>query len=125
VAEVIHGAPIRFSDPARFAIAHGGKDGHPFPVPLNTYDETLSILRRSLAAARVGDREKIDGFRRLDSLTRAVESKLGPVEDFDATLAYERAISSSLGGRVGHTRPVRKGTGQIIFAFGEERLELS
>jgi len=43
VAEIVHGAPSRFSDPARFSFAHGGKDGHPFPVPLNTYDESLSI----------------------------------------------------------------------------------
>src|SRR5262249_4351202 len=41
VAEVVHGAPFRFSDPARFAFAHGGKDGHPFPVPLGVYDETI------------------------------------------------------------------------------------
>src|SRR6185436_6453957 len=54
VAEVIHGTPTRFSDPARFSFAHGGKDGHPFPVPLKTYDESIAVLRRSLDAARVG-----------------------------------------------------------------------
>jgi len=63
VAEVIHGAPSRFSDPARFSFAHGGKDGHPFPVPLKTYDESLAVLRRSLAAARLEQSEKIEGFR--------------------------------------------------------------
>ncbi len=61
VAEVIHGTPTRFSDPARFSFALGGKDGHPFPVPLKTYDETIDILRRSLDAAKVGDAEKVDG----------------------------------------------------------------
>ena len=60
VAEVINGAPTRFSDPARFSFAHGGKDGHPFPVPLKTYDETLGVLRRSLEAARIGNQEKMD-----------------------------------------------------------------
>ena len=41
VSEVIHGTPSRFSDPARFSFAHGGKDGHPFPVPTSVYDETM------------------------------------------------------------------------------------
>lgn len=99
VAEVVHGAPIRFSDPARFSFAHGGKDRHPFPVPLKTYDESLNFLRRSLEAARVGDDEKLDGFRRLDRFVRAVEPELKPEADFDAIIAHEEAISSSLDGR--------------------------
>jgi hypothetical protein len=99
VAEIIHGAPARFEDPARFSFAHGGKDGHPFPVPLKTYDETLSVLRHSLQAARVGNREKIDGFRRLDRLSRAVEERFDPETDFGRLLAFERAISKSLDGR--------------------------
>jgi uncharacterized protein len=99
IAEVVHGAPSRFSDPARFSFAHGGKDGHPFPVPLKTYDESLAVLRRSLSAARLGHTEKVDGFKRLDRLTRTVERDRAPVADFDAKLAHERSISSSLGGR--------------------------
>src|SRR6185369_959019 len=55
VAEVIHGTPSRFSDPARFSFAHGGKDGHPFPVPLKIYDESIGVLRRALDGAKVGD----------------------------------------------------------------------
>jgi hypothetical protein len=99
IAEVVHGAPSRFSDPARFAFAHGGKDGHPFPVPLKTYDESLSVLRRSLESARVGDTTKLDAFKRLDRLTRKVEEERDPLADFDAALSHERAISPSLGGR--------------------------
>jgi hypothetical protein len=99
VAEVVHGAPIRFSDPARFSFAHGGKDRHPFPVPLKTYDESLDFLRSSLEAARVGDDEKLDGFRRLDRFVRAVETELKPEADFDAIIAHEEAISPSLDGR--------------------------
>jgi hypothetical protein len=99
IAEVVHGAPSRFSDPARFSFAHGGKDGHPFPVPLKTYDESLAVLRRSLAAARLGYTEKVDGFKRLDRLTRTVERDRAPVADFEAALAHERSISGSLGGR--------------------------
>jgi uncharacterized protein len=99
IAEVVHGAPSRFTDPARFSFAHGGKDGHPFPVPLKTYDQSLNYLRTSLDAAKVGDREKLDGFRRLDSFVRAVETELEPAAGFDAVVAHEKAISPSLDGR--------------------------
>lgn len=99
VAEVIHGAPTRFSDPARFSFAHGGKDRHPFPVPLKTYDESLSVLRRSLDSARLGHTEKIDGFARLDNFVRNIEQRYRPEADFAAVVAHEHAISPSLDGR--------------------------
>src|SRR6202008_720565 len=99
VAEIVHGAPYRFSDPARFSFAHGGKDGHPFPVPLNTYDETLGVLRRALDAAKLGHTEKLEGFRRLDRLTRNVEANMEPLADFAAALEHEHQISPSLNGR--------------------------
>lgn len=99
IAEVVHGAPARFADPARFSFAHGGKDGHPFPVPLKTYDDSLGVLRRSLDAAKLGHTEKLEGFRRLDALTRTVEQQRQPLADFAAAVAHEREISASLGGR--------------------------
>ena len=99
VAEVIHGTPTRFTDPARFSFAHGGKDGHPFPVPLKTYDESLSVLRRSLDAARIGNTEKADGFRRLNQFVRALESRTRPQADFEKLVAHEHAISPALEGR--------------------------
>jgi hypothetical protein len=99
VAEVVHGAPSRFSDPARFSFALGGKDGHPFPVPLKTYDESLGVLRRALDAAKLGHTEKVDGFKRLDKLVRSVEERFEPNADFERVLAHERTISTSLGGR--------------------------
>lgn len=99
IAEIVHGAPGRFSDPARFSFAHGGKDGHPFPVPLKTYDESISVLRRSLDAAKLGHTEKLDGFRRLDRFTKAIEQNMSPAADFDETIARERAISRVIGGR--------------------------
>lgn len=99
IAEVVHGTPTRFADPARFSFAHGGKDGHPFPVPLKTYDESLSVLRRALQRAKVGQTDKIDGFGRLDRFTRTIEKQVQPEVDFPAALAYERAISPSLDGR--------------------------
>jgi hypothetical protein len=99
VAEVVHGTPTRFDDPARFAFAHGGKDGHPFPVPLTVYDESIAVLRRALDSARLGDTDKLGGFKRLDSFTRAIEARRGPDADVEATIAHERATSKSLGGR--------------------------
>ncbi len=111
VAEVVHGAPVRFSDPARFSFALGGKDGHPFPVPLKTYDESIGVLRRSLEAAKVDGGEKLEGFRRLDRFVRVVEERVQPKADFDAVIRHERAISPSIGGRSVKTdkpRPTRQ-----------------
>jgi hypothetical protein len=99
VAEVVHGASSRFSDPARFSFALGGKDGHPFPVPLKTYDESLGVLRGALDSAKLGHTEKVDGFKRLDNLVRTVEERFQPKADFERVVAHERKISPQLGGR--------------------------
>ena len=99
VAEVVHGTPVRFSDPARFSFAHGGKDGHPFPVPRNTYDETLGVLRRSLHAAKLGDSDRADGLRRLDKLVRTVERSNAPAANFTQAIKHEKTMSASVGGR--------------------------
>ena len=109
VAEVVHGAPTRFQDPARFSFAHGGKDRHPFPVPLKTYDESLNFLRSSLDSAKLGDQEKLDGFRRLNRFVQNVENQFEPQADFRALIAHENAISPSLDGRsVFDDRPRRQ-----------------
>ena len=99
VAEVVHGTLTRFSDPARFSFAHGGKDRHPFPVPLKTYDETIDVLRRSLDAAKVGDTEKINGMKRLHKFAAAIERNYAPEADFRTVMETEEAISKSIGGR--------------------------
>jgi len=99
IAEVVHGAPSRFSDPARFSFALGGKDRHPFPVPLKTYDESLAVLRRALDSAKLGHTEKLEGFKRLDRLVRQVEQQSEPTADFDRAIRHEHAISPSLDGR--------------------------
>jgi uncharacterized protein len=115
VAEVIHGTPTRFADPARFSFAHGGKDGHPFPVPLRTYDETIGVLRRSLDRSKVGDLDKRDGLRRLDRFVRGIESRLAPHGDVEATIAHERAISSALGGRTAFDGLAKRPRQQSLF----------
>ena len=99
VAEVVHGTPTRFADPARFSFAHGGKDGHPFPVPLTVYDESLGFLRRALDAAALGRTDKLEGFARLDRFTRAIESRLSPEANVEAAIAREREDSPRFGGR--------------------------
>jgi len=98
VAEVLHGAPCRFADPARFSLAHGGKDGHPFPVPLEVYDRTISVLKQAVSAARLGQTEKLEAIRRLDEQARRLEDGTsGP--RLEEILEHERARSHEYGGR--------------------------
>jgi hypothetical protein len=98
VAEVVHGAPSRFSDPARFSLAHGGKDGHPFPVPTRIYDETLRVMRQALDRAKLGQDERLAAIRRLDAEARRLESSAAAV-DFAELVAEERHRSPEWGGR--------------------------
>jgi uncharacterized protein len=108
IAEVVHGAPSRFRDPARFSFALGGKDRHPFPVPLKTYDESIDVLRRGLDRARVDGAEKLDGMRRLHNFVLAVEKRMQPEANLDALVKHELEISPSLDGRsVFDDKPVR------------------
>lgn len=98
VAEVIYGTPARFSDPARFSFAHGGKDAHPFPVALKVYDETLRVMKAAVSNARLGNSDRLSALQRLDSQARALELRAsGP--QFSALLAAERASSPGFGGR--------------------------
>jgi hypothetical protein len=98
VAEVVHGTPARFSDPARFSLAHGGKDGHPFPVPLRVYDETIRILRSAVDRAKLGNADRLHAIRRLDVEARRLErTASGP--GFDAFVSEERLNSTAYGGR--------------------------
>jgi uncharacterized protein len=98
VAEVIHGAPCRFSDPGRFSLAHGGKDGHPFPVPLRVYDQTIGVLRQAVDAAKLGNEDRLVAIRELDRQARALErAASGP--SFEAHLERERQTSQVFAGR--------------------------
>lgn len=99
VAELIHGAPSRFSDPARFSMAHGGKDGHPFPVPLKVYDQTIRVLKQAVASGRLGNDDKLAAITRLDAQARWLEQMGQPGFDFEALTAEERSRSPRYGGR--------------------------
>jgi hypothetical protein len=102
VAEVVHGAPYRFRDPARFSLAHGGKDRHPYPVPIKVYDETIRVLKSAVANAKLGRDEEMQALRRLDDQARrlertAPEPSEGP--SLESFIATERAASPDLDGR--------------------------
>ncbi|MBZ9811694.1 MULTISPECIES: DUF763 domain-containing protein [unclassified Mesorhizobium] len=98
VAEVVHGAPCRFSDPARFSLAHGGKDRHPFPVPLKVYDETIAVMKSAVAKAKLGREEELGALQRLDGQARRLERYVtGP--SLKEIVAGEFDQSHLLGGR--------------------------
>ena len=99
VSEVIYGTPSRFTDPARFSFAHGGKDGHPFPVPLKIYDESIRILRDSIEKSKLGYKDKSDCIRRLHTAALNVERNCAPEVDFDAAIHYEREHSKDWDGK--------------------------
>ncbi|NEK18565.1 DUF763 domain-containing protein [Rhizobium leguminosarum] len=98
VAEVVHGAPCRFSDPARFSIAHGGKDRHPFPVPLKVYDETIAVMKSAVQKGRLGREEELQALKRLDDQSRQMERYVtGP--NLKEIIAGEFRQSADFGGR--------------------------
>jgi hypothetical protein len=98
VAEVVHGAPYRFTDPARFSIAHGGKDRHPFPVPLRVYDQTIQVMKSAVQKAKLGRAEELGALKRIDEQARRLERHAsGPT--VPELIAQERRRSPSCGGR--------------------------
>jgi hypothetical protein len=98
VAEIVHGAPYRFNDPARFSLAHGGKDRHPFPVPIRVCDETIRVMKSAVQKANLGLTEGVAAIKRLDEATRKLESYVSGAS-FDALVALERMNSHEFGGR--------------------------
>ena len=98
VAEVLHGAPCRFTDPARFSFAHGGKDRHPFPVPTKVYDHTIDVLKSAMRNAKLGRDEQLQALQRLDAQARRLEAHAkGP--SVEALIAEEMRESHGYGGR--------------------------
>lgn len=99
VSEVIHGAPSRFADPARFSFAHGGKDGHPFPVPTKTYDESISILRKGIEKSKLGNSDKLNTLNKLHQIVAATEKDFTPDFDIQQVIEEERQNSWRFGGK--------------------------
>lgn len=110
VSEVIHGTPSRFKDPARFAFAHGGKDGHPFPVPIKVYDETISTLQTAVHKAKLGQSDKQQAIKALHTLAAKAEKDFIPNERFEELIEKERNESWKYEGRTvfGKATPPRQ-----------------
>jgi uncharacterized protein len=64
-SEIIYGAPASTRDPARFSFAHGGKDGFPYPVDVETYDKTVHVLRAAVNKANIDRSERVAALKRL------------------------------------------------------------
>jgi hypothetical protein len=123
VAEVVHGSPCRFGDPARFSVAHGGKDGHPFPVPLKVYDRTIEVLKSAVRNAKLGRDEELAALKRLDVQARLLERHAtGP--SVDELIAEERENSHQYGGRsiFGDARPPADSADAYLAAKGRRRM---
>lgn len=99
VSEVIHGTPSRFSDPARFSFAHGGKDGHPFPVPTKIYDQTIEIFDKAIHQAQMGDKDKSEALKNLSKISMEMEKGYTPNNFFNDVVEYERNTSYRYGGK--------------------------
>lgn len=113
VSEVIHGAPARFIDPARFSFAHGGKDGHPFPVPVKVYDETLEILRSGIEKSKLGNSDKIQAVKKLHEINLKIEESFTPNFDIQEVIKEERENSWRFGGKTvfGDAKPPKENLG--------------
>jgi hypothetical protein len=122
VSEVIHGTPSRFSDPARFSFAHGGKDGAPFPVPTKVYDETIHILEDSVAKSKLGDKDKSEAIKNLTKVAQLVEKNFEPNTNFEKVIQRERDNSWKYGGRTifGKAKPPKNKGQTKLDLFGEE-----
>ena len=111
VSEVIYGTSARFTDPARFSFAHGGKDGYPFPVPLNVYDETISVLSKAVYKAKIDQADKLHAIQKLSELSFKVEKDFIPNDNFEELIEKERNDSWKYGGKTvfGDAKPPNGG----------------
>jgi len=119
VSKVIHGTPSRFKDPARFAFAHGGKDGHPFPVPLKVYDETIATLQTAVYQSKLGQTDKQEAIKALTKFAQQAEKNFIPQNNFDALIEKERNESWKYDGRTvfGKAKPRKTSKGVQLRLF--------
>jgi len=116
VSEVIHGTPSRFTDPARFSFAHGGKDGNPFPVPTKVYDETIEVMHTSIERSKLGQKDKSDALKNLSRISAEMEKGFTPGNYFDRWIEHEWATSHQYGGKTvfgDAKKPAPKGPTQL------------
>jgi uncharacterized protein len=119
VSEVIHGTPSRFKDPARFSFAHGGKDGHPFPVPTKTYDEVIETLQKAIGKAKIGQTDKTQALKKLHEMAARQENGFTPTEDLQKQIEKEITESWQYGGKTifGDAKSPRRSKGVQLRMF--------
>jgi hypothetical protein len=119
VSEVIHGTPSRFKDPARFSFAHGGKDGHPFPVPTKTYDEVIETLQKAIGKAKIGQTDKAQALKMLHQIAAKKEKDFIPTEDLQKQIKKEMEESWQYGGKTifGDAKPLKRSKGVQLRLF--------
>lgn len=119
VSEVIHGTPSRFKDPARFSFAHGGKDGHPFPVPTKTYDEVIGTLQKAVHRAKLGQLDKTEALRKIHELAASAEKNFIPTDNLQQLIEKEISESWKYGGKTvfGDSKPPKKSKGVQLRLF--------
>ncbi|HEV7333378.1 MAG TPA: DUF763 domain-containing protein [Flavisolibacter sp.] len=119
VSEVIHGTPSRFKDPARFSFAHGGKDGHPFPVPTKTYDEVIETLQKAVNKAKIGQSDKAQAIQKLHELAAKHEKDFIPTDNLQKLIEKEMEESWQYGGKTifGDAKPPKRSKGVQLRLF--------
>ena len=119
VSEVIHGTPSRFKDPARFSFAHGGKDGHPFPVPTKTYDEVISTLQKAVQRAKIGQNDKAEAIRKIHEIATRAERDFIPTDNLKQVIEKEISESWKYGGKTvfGDAKPPKRAKGVQLRLF--------
>jgi hypothetical protein len=119
VSEVIHGTPSRFKDPARFSFAHGGKDGHPFPVPTKTYDEVISTLQKAVQKAKIGEADRSQALKKIHEIAAKAEKDFIPIDNLQALIEKEIAESWKYGGKTvfGDAKPPKRSKGVQLRLF--------
>jgi hypothetical protein len=116
---VVHGTPSRFKDPARFSFAHGGKDGHPFPVPTKTYDEVIETMQRAVHKAKIGQTDKADALKKLHEIAIRAEKDFIPSDGLQHLIEKEIEESWKYGGKTvfGDAKPPRRSRGVQLRLF--------
>ena len=119
VSEVIYGTPSRFKDPARFSFAHGGKDGHPFPVPTKTYDEVIHTLQSAVQKAKIGQTEKTQALKKIHEIAVRAEKDFIPTDNLQQLIEKEIAESWQYGGKTifGDAKPPKRSKGVQLRMF--------
>ena len=119
VSEVVHGTPSRFKDPARFSFAHGGKDGHPFPVPTKTYDEVISTMQKIVQQAKIGVTDKKEALKKLHEIAVRAEKDFIATDKLQEVIEKEMQESWQYGGKTvfGDAKPPRRSRGVQLKLF--------